>query len=333
MSLRRARYPLILIALILLVGILTLPVMAEKGYREIKGPEKVHPDKLDWLIEFTMPISPDSLSENIYIQKEADQTIHKTKLELKSDQKVVRVISSEPYAHNSTYHLYLDEGLRSNDNPNIALSQKTRMTFTTLTAEEILPTISLNVADNDTIKGPSETYTFKLEGSLDKIALIKINGAEVKVNKLKFSQDINLKVGKNPIEIVAKDTKDRLTKKTINLNYEISKDGLPGGGGGGDNPNHLDAEIVRDLQKVNSSLNTVINDLNSPATKNIAQNIQINIDKKIADHNYDHSGAANEAYNQYKNLTLEQKEELEDAILEHIPLSELVVLGEYFGFL
>lgn len=335
MSLKKVKYPLILIALTLLIAVLAVPAMAENEYREVKLKDSIHPDKPDWLIEFTMPIDADSLENNIYIQKEVDQTIHKTKLELGADKKRVKIISNEPYAYNSTYRLYLDEGIRTEATPSTHLTQKTVIIFTTI-KDDSLPNISLNVKDNEVIKGKDDRHTFRLEGNLDKPALIKINGEEVKVTNLKFSKDIELKVGKNNIEIIATDVNNRQVKKVINLNYEISSMPVGGGGpsipGGGENKTELDLETVNNLKEVSTKLNMVIANLKTVEEIDIAKSIKLNIDKKLADNTYDPTTEAFRVHDMYKNLTAEQQESLKDSILYYIPIDKLLQLAEFFGF-
>lgn len=224
MSIKQKHYPIILITLALLIGILAIPaIAAEDNYRELPSQTNIHPDKANWAIEFSLPIDSQTLTEqNIYIIKQEDQTRHNVKLELSNDKKVVYIIPQAPYALNSTYRLYIEAGLRSSTDPVVYFTSKSVMKFTTVKDKNAIPPapqINLNI-DEKTITGNTDTFNFVLKGSVDSIAQVTVNGKTVNVKEKKFSQEIKLTSGNNTIEVIAKDDYGQITKKTVIIKYQ-----------------------------------------------------------------------------------------------------------------
>lgn len=333
MPFKAAGYVLTIITFIITILSFGEPVLGADGYRQITINEKVSPYKPDWKLEFTLPLNADYLADNIYLQKENSPEKHEIKLELGKDGKTVRVIPQKMYEPETVYRLYIKPGLQSSPSGKNFV-QETVIVFNIL---PLKPVMQLNITDNQTIKGDKDSYVLLLEGSLDRPCKVEINGTAAHLSRadLKFWLNLNLKPGKNQIEVVAVDDYGQQTVKEINVNYEKEGNQVTGGGGGGasgeQNP-VLPQDVKENLQKVSSELNNVLNNL-SGLERSIVQIIKSDIDKKITDPSYNHNSNIPKVENLYSSLTEQQKTDLETAIIKNVSMDALVQLADYFGLL
>lgn len=331
MSCKLKPLSIIMAMIALIIGLMTMPaIAAENNYRELPVQNNVYSGKANWPIKFTMPIDQQTLNENnIYIVNQVDQTRLGVRFELSTDKKTIYVIPKTPYAVNTTYRLFIETGICSDTNPACYLSQKVVMTFTTIKdniAVQPAPQISLNT-EGETIKGSTDSYIFLLQGKVDQASQVTVNGDKVDINKLSFSKQLQIKPGDNNIEVIAKDSQGRTTKKNISIIYEKTS-----GDQSTTNITKLDEQTLADLGEVSRGLTKVINKLTVQAEKDVALAIKSNIDKKIANPKFDHTTEISSIKTKYNSLTPQQLEELQNAVLYDVTLQSLMRLAEYFGF-
>ncbi len=338
MSIKLKHYPLILITLALLIGILAMPaIAAEDNYRELPSQKNIHPDKANWTLEFSLPLAPQTLTDqNIYIIKQENQTRHSIKLELSQDQKKVYIIPQTPYALNSTYRLYIEAGLCSNTEPAIYFTQKSVMNFTTLAKINSSDTsitsskYTINISSASIINVPNNT-----DASIFKSNITPATGATIEVYQSDKTTVRKGNIISGDVLIVC--AEDQITKKA----YQITVLSIVGGGGGGGTPgngnnpggdNQLDKEVLEDLKVVSAGLEKAINQLSDEEEKAVVRTVKNNIDRKIADPSFDHTAQIDEVRMMYSALTPEQKENVQDAILYNVSVQRLMRLAEFFGF-
>jgi len=178
-------------------------------------------------------------------------------------------------------------------------------------AQSSPPLITLDQSD-EIIQAISATYEYFVSGSIDKNAVVTVNGNTVSTQNNKFSTNVMLSEGENRITIEARDD-NKISSKVLTVTVQK-------------------VDIDADLVEVRDCMNSVIAEVQTEETKQLSRYIQNVVEQMINDPNYDYESQSPVVKGMYNSLSSTEQDDFQKAILKYIRISLILKLKSIFGF-